>query len=106
MTGCRVQQTCRPSRLGSSDPGSAEKTVEAGRNGKDGTSEDLAVLAEAWATVQAGVDAGDGRVGGGASMNPMRGVQLLGHGLRAVPGGSDRANRYVSEEGRSGVSIR
>ena len=61
---------------------------------------------EAWATVQAGVDAGDGRVGEGASMNPMRGVQLLGHGLRAVPSGLDRANRYVSEEERSGVSIR
>jgi len=44
-------------------------------------------FAEAWATVQAGVDAGDGRVGEGASMNPMRGVQLLGRGLRAVPGG-------------------
>jgi len=61
---------------------------------------------EAWTTVQAGVDADDGHVGEGASMNPMRGVQLLGHGLRAVPSGSDRANRYVSEEGCSGVSIR
>jgi len=33
MIGCRVQQTCR---------GRAEKTVEAGRNGKDGTSTRLA----------------------------------------------------------------
>jgi hypothetical protein len=61
---------------------------------------------EAWATAQAGVDADDGHVGEGASMNPMRGVHLLGHGLRAVPSSLDRANRYVSEEGRSGVSIR
>jgi hypothetical protein len=37
-------------------------------------------------------------------MNPMRGVQTLGHGLRAVPRVLDRANRYVSEVGRSGVS--
>ena len=31
-------------------------------------------------------------------MNPMRGVQPLGHGLRAATGGLDRANRDVSEE--------
>lgn len=61
-------------------------------------------FAEAWATAQAGVDAGDGHVGEGASMNPMRGVHLLGHGLRAVPSGLDRANRYVSEEEAYGVS--
>jgi hypothetical protein len=35
--GCRVQQTCGLSRVWSSDWTSAEKTVGAGRNGKNGT---------------------------------------------------------------------
>jgi hypothetical protein len=37
-------------------------------------------------------------VEGQYSMNPMRGVQPVGSDLRVVAHGSDRVNRYVSEE--------
>jgi hypothetical protein len=43
MIGCRAQQTCR---------GRAEEAVEAGRNGKDGTSTRLASRAEGRVTAR------------------------------------------------------
>jgi hypothetical protein len=97
--GCGVQQTREPSKDGSSDPSSAEETVEAGRNGKNGTSTGRGSPApksgrrprREW--TQATVVSAKGRIDEPHERSPTTGL-----GLRAEPSALDRANRDVSQE--------
>jgi len=96
--GCRVQQTCRQSKGGSSDPPSAEETVEAGRNGKNGTSPGRGSpgpkperrFRREWTQRRScrrrGID------------EPHERSPVAGFDLRVAPRDADRANRYVSEQ--------
>jgi hypothetical protein len=76
QAGCRVQQTCRlpMAPLVTAGP-AAEQTVEAGRNGKDGSHPGVATRVR---VADFGRPCGDGRSGRapaeGTPMNPTRGV--------------------------------
>jgi len=61
--------------------------------------ETLQFRADAWTTVQAGVDAGTTMSVEGQLDEPHERSPTVGRGLRAAPRGADRANRYASEEG-------
>jgi len=98
-TGCGVQQTRELSRVRSSGRTSAEETVGAGRNGKNGTCSERGSSGpksrrrsgREWTQRRPCRWRSD-------SINPMRAVQPVGTAFGPSPTGSDRANRYVFEE--------
>jgi len=96
--GCRVQQTCELPRDQVFGPGlAAEQTVEAGRNGKDGTSsrpgslepKDERRFIREWTQRQS--CRRRGRIDEPHERSPP-----AGNDLRIALGGRDRANRCVS----------